>query len=294
VSTQAPEHAVSPGLQVHWPTEHAEPGGHARSQAPQVAGFVAMSWHWPAHSAWPGGQPQDPPMQALPAHETPHPPQFAESVAVATQRSPHGTCPSGHTSRQNPSMQESPLGQAAPHAPQCRELVRVSAHSGPEAPSHTWNAHVDEHAPPLQNSPGAQARPQSPQLRASLATAVHTPPQERSPTAQSAVHVAAWQTRPVGHTRPQTPQFRESLAVSTQTPPAQAVCPTGHGGDPSASELGPGPAPAGSRISPVHPPTRIVPRTIPMISTRRRVVARAPARRSSPSVRSASDVMRQA
>ena len=66
----------------------------------------------------------------LTAQTRPHMPQLLLSSRVFTQRPAHAVCPPGQAQR--PAVQEAPVEQAVPQAPQLRRSVMRLVHAAPQ------------------------------------------------------------------------------------------------------------------------------------------------------------------
>jgi len=99
MSTQPPEHSVSPPVQesLQAPSEHTCPAGHTVPHAPQLATSLPVSMQVPPHAARPAWHPHTPALQVVPAgHALPQLPQLELLVSNETQLVPHGICPTSH------------------------------------------------------------------------------------------------------------------------------------------------------------------------------------------------------
>jgi hypothetical protein len=129
------------------------PLAHGVVQEPQCCASLARSTQAPLHRVCPLGQPQLPPMHGVPAlHVLPQVPQFAVLASKSTHVPLHAICPLGQATAHLPCTHDSPLLQAAPHAPQSLGFVAVSAHSTPPPLSaQGWKGQVAEQVPLTQN-----------------------------------------------------------------------------------------------------------------------------------------------
>lgn len=160
--------------------------------------------------------PQDPLSQTWPVEQTlPQEPQFAGSVLVSMQASPHLVKPASQSTLQEPAAQtELPLrtaGQRLAQPPQLSESVAVSTHSVPHVVS---VPQLKSQTPPVQDARppvGAlQGVLQLPQFSGSVAIVASHPSallplQSREPNLQSLVQFPSTHVVP-GHALSHWPQ----------------------------------------------------------------------------------------
>lgn len=218
---------------------------HALPQAPQCAREPVVSASQPfdatrSQSPRPLLQvnPQAPPAQNRVAlsrsgQVVVQPPQWSGSKGVDAHEPPQLTCPEGHTARQAPPAQASPVAQARLQAPQwsgslARAASQPSAARPLQSPKPVEHA-LTPHSPPAHEAVAlgsVQTRPQAPQCEALVRSGVSRPsaavplqspkPDEQdigrhAPTVQAAVAVLA-----SAQWVPQAPQFAGSLDVLEQ------------------------------------------------------------------------------
>jgi len=159
-STQLRPHAVRPAWQlvVQAPLTQTSAGGQRVPQAPQLFESDASSVQLPSQLAEPGhAWVQLPSAHALPlAHTVPMAPQSLELLRKLTHevegpafpKEGAGTRLDGHELEQLPFAQISPLGQAAPQAPQLSALVSTLTQRPPHSTCPEGHALVQ--VPPTQ------------------------------------------------------------------------------------------------------------------------------------------------
>ena len=161
------------------------PLAQAFPQAPQLRGSCRVLQPL-AHSVSPTGQSPPPVVHApfeqtwLPAHGSPHFPQFAGSVSVLVHSFPHSVCPAPHDGSAEHVEYEhwSPVGHTLPQPPQFIGSVVVSVQMPLHETDGLWHVWPPGgmHMPLWQVSPGTHAWPQIPQLFGSEPRFVHVVP----------------------------------------------------------------------------------------------------------------------
>jgi hypothetical protein len=154
---------------------------------------------------------------AFPAQSARHWPQCALSVDRSAQVLAQVAKPEVHCTPHIPPLQSgAPAGQAFPHAPQLRRLVRVSTQlpMPPNPPAHCVYPGEHWQVPLMHAEPPGHAVPHAPQFLLFVCRFTQALPHNVRPVAQ----VRGWQTPAVqtefpGQTRPHRPQLRGSVCV---------------------------------------------------------------------------------
>lgn len=187
------------------------------------------------------------------AHSVAQPPQCDVCRVVSTQAPPHESRPSGQT--QVDAMQAEPAGQAAPHAPQEREL-EVTSTQPPSAGQKRLPAGQTQ-LPSTQLISVGQVYPHKPQFVASDDRSTQ-PADGQLAIPSGHAQTPSTQSTPGSHASPHPPQCSMLERTSTQPAPAHSLSPTSEQGTIPGREASVAVAstPASSDPASVHPEIR--------------------------------------